>query len=136
MPPTLHTAMSRVPLATGSALSGWINDRINMNISRNALSCCVLRIVELTPVFIHIGAVVYWSSHTTSKRESVMTTKIKASTNELVAIKSALALMLYKLHNPYDAQSILDCLRESGFPEAIALADEIAKFAPAPPPRL
>lgn len=32
-----------------------------------------------------------------------MTTKIKASTNELVAIKSALALMLYKLHNPYDA---------------------------------
>ncbi|EDU5440584.1 hypothetical protein CXI59_004695 [Salmonella enterica subsp. enterica serovar Hadar] len=96
----------------------------------------MLRIVELTPVFIHIGAVVYWSFHTTSKRESVMTTKIKASTNELVAIKSALALMLYKLHNPYDVQSILDCLRESGFPEAIALADEIAKFAPAPPPRL
>ncbi|ECU6982681.1 hypothetical protein A7Y48_23865 [Salmonella enterica subsp. enterica serovar Enteritidis] len=59
--------MSRVPLATGSALSGWINDRNNMNISRNALSCCVLRIVELTPVFIHIGAVVYWSFHTTSK---------------------------------------------------------------------
>ncbi|EEK7563456.1 hypothetical protein II39_24425, partial [Salmonella enterica subsp. enterica serovar Dublin] len=27
----------------------------------------MLRIVELTPVFIHIGAVVYWSSHTTSK---------------------------------------------------------------------
>ncbi|EIZ89299.1 hypothetical protein SEEN978_10788 [Salmonella enterica subsp. enterica serovar Newport str. CVM 37978] len=27
----------------------------------------MLRIVELTPVFIHIGAVVYWSFHTTSK---------------------------------------------------------------------
>lgn len=65
-----------------------------------------------------------------------MTTKIKASTNELVAIKSALALMLYRLHNSHEAQSILDCLRESGFPEAIALADEIAKFAPATPPRL
>ncbi len=107
-----------------------------MNISRNALSCCVLRNVELTPVFIHIGAVVYWSSHTTSKRKSVMTTKIKASTNELVAIKYALALILYKLHNSCEVNVILDELRASGFQECIALADEIAKFAPAPPPRL
>lgn len=65
-----------------------------------------------------------------------MTIKVNASSDELVAIKSALALMLYRLHNPYEAQSILDCLRESGFPEAIALADELVKFAPAPPLRL
>lgn len=108
-----------------------------MNISRNALSCCVLRNVEQAAcLFTTSGSVVYWSSHTTSKSKSVMTTKIKASTNELVAIKYALALILYKLHNSCEANVILDELRASGFQECIALADEIAKFAPAPPPRL
>ncbi|EAQ4379531.1 hypothetical protein E9973_21410 [Salmonella enterica] len=65
-----------------------------------------------------------------------MAIKVGASTNELVAIKVALALILYRLHNSYEANSVLDELRASGFPECIALADEIAKFAPAPPPRL
>uniref|UniRef100_UPI003A94F6F5 hypothetical protein n=1 Tax=Salmonella enterica TaxID=28901 RepID=UPI003A94F6F5 len=65
-----------------------------------------------------------------------MVIKVGASTDELVAIKSALALILYRLHNSYEANAILDELRESGFPECIALADEMAKLAPAPPPRL
>ncbi len=65
-----------------------------------------------------------------------MAIKVKASSDELVAIKSALALILYKLHNPYEVNVILNELRESGFQECIALADEIAKFAPAPLPRL
>lgn len=87
-------------------------------------------------VFPPQAAVVCWSFHTTSKGKIIMTIKVNASSDELVAIKSALALMLYRLHNPHEAQSILDCLRETGFPEAIALADELVKFAPAPPPRL
>ncbi|HIF2328777.1 TPA: hypothetical protein ACXZPG_004452 [Salmonella enterica] len=92
--------------------------------------------MEYPLVFPPRAAVVCWSFHTTSKGKIIMTIKVNASGDELVAIKSALALMLYRLHNPYEAQSILDCLRESGFPEAIALADELVKFAPASPPRL
>ncbi|EBE1923539.1 hypothetical protein DEK02_07630 [Salmonella enterica] len=39
-----------------------------MNISRNALSCCVLRNVEQAAcLFTTSGSVVYWSSHATSK---------------------------------------------------------------------
>ncbi len=87
-------------------------------------------------VFPPQAAVVCWSFHTTSKGKIIMTIKVNASSDELVAIKSALALMLYRLHNPHEAQSILDCLRETGFPGDIALADELVKFAPAPPPRL
>jgi len=55
---------------------------------------------------------------------------ITASSEEMAAIKLALASIIYAAHTPDQAKDILSTIRSAGFNEAMILADDIEKFSP------